>query len=203
MLAVAIQGFLFGLAYMAPIGTQNLYVINSSMQRNKKQIVITTSSVVFFDISLAISCYIGIGILLDEYVILREVILILGALVILYIAICLLRSTSKLKIDKQDTFNLKSTIFTAFAVTWLNPQAIIDTSLLFGSFKSSLPVGTSIYFLLGACLASCTWFFMLSFTVHKFIMLMQRIVKFINIICAAILIIYALRLLYIFFTDIL
>ena len=28
------QGLLFGLAYVMPIGIQNMYVINSAMQRN-------------------------------------------------------------------------------------------------------------------------------------------------------------------------
>lgn len=33
MIKYLLQGFLFGLAYVAPIGTQNLYVINTAMQK--------------------------------------------------------------------------------------------------------------------------------------------------------------------------
>ncbi len=203
MLAIAMQGLLFGLAYVAPIGTQNLYVINSAMQQNKLHIMTAVISVIFFDISLAIACYTGVGILLDKYVILRELILILGALVIFYIAVDLIRANLKLKIDKTNLHNLKDIIFTAFAVTWFNPQAIIDGSLLLGSFKSSLPVGSSMYFLLGVCLASCMWFSALAFIVHKFTNAIQRAVRYINIVCAIILIFYGMRLLYIFLTDIL
>ncbi len=203
LLAIAMQGLLFGLAYVAPIGTQNLYVINSAMQQNKLHIMTAVISVIFFDISLAIACYTGVGILLDKYVILREIILILGALVIFYIAIDLIRTNLKLKIDKTNLHNLKDIIFTAFAVTWFNPQAIIDGSLLLGSFKSSLPVGSSMYFLLGVCLASCMWFSVLAFIVHKFTNEIQRAVRYINIVCAVILIFYGMRLLYIFLTDIL
>ena len=68
-----IQGLLFGLAYVMPIGIQNMYVINSAMQRNVKIICLTTIFVIIFDISLAISCYLGIGILLDKYQFLRDI----------------------------------------------------------------------------------------------------------------------------------
>ena len=76
------QGLLFGLAYVMPIGIQNMYVINSAMQRNVKIICLTTIFVIIFDISLAISCYLGIGILLDKYQFLRDFVMFIGAMVI-------------------------------------------------------------------------------------------------------------------------
>ena len=79
------QGLLFGLAYVMPIGIQNMYVINSAMQRNVKIICLTTIFVIIFDISLAISCYLGIGILLDKYKFLCDFVMFIGAMVIFYI----------------------------------------------------------------------------------------------------------------------
>lgn len=35
MIKYLLQGLLFGLAYVTPIGTQNLYVINTAIQKSK------------------------------------------------------------------------------------------------------------------------------------------------------------------------
>lgn len=53
------QGFLLGLAYVAPIGMQNMYVINSAIKSGKGrafQVALITS---FFDISLALACFLA------------------------------------------------------------------------------------------------------------------------------------------------
>ena len=98
------QGLLFGLAYVMPIGIQNMYVINSAMQRNVKIIYLTTIFVIIFDISLAISCYLGIGILLDKYQFLRDFVMFIGAMVIFYIAFDLWRTNSKLVIKSTHDY---------------------------------------------------------------------------------------------------
>ena len=59
------QGFLLGLAYVAPIGMQNIYVINSAIKSEKLkayQVALVTS---FFDISLALACFFGIGLIMN------------------------------------------------------------------------------------------------------------------------------------------
>ena len=181
------QGLLFGLAYVMPIGIQNMYVINSAMQRNVKIICLTTIFVIIFDISLASSCYLGIGILLDKYKFLRD----------------LWRTNSKLEIKSTHDYRLSKIIISAFSVAWLNPQAIIDGSLILGSFRTSLAGDSSIYFIIGVCIASCLWFSSLAFIAHKFINKLYRFVKYINLICAIILFLYGLNLLYMFCLDLL
>lgn len=115
------QGLLFGLAYVMPIGIQNMYVINSAMQRSVKILYLTTIFVIIFDISLAISCYLGIGLLLDKYQFLREFIMFLGAIIIFYIAFDLWRSNQKWEIKSNNDYNLSKIIVSAFSVAWLNP----------------------------------------------------------------------------------
>ena len=110
------QGLLFGLAYVMPIGIQNMYVINSAMQRNVKIIYLTTIFVIIFDISLAISCYLGIGILLDKYQFLRDFVMFIGAMVIFYIAFDLWRTNSKLEIKSTHDYRLSKIIISAFSV---------------------------------------------------------------------------------------
>ena len=55
---VYLQGFLMGLAYVAPIGVQNLFVINSAIRSKKEQEhCLIALIVIFFDITLAFACF--------------------------------------------------------------------------------------------------------------------------------------------------
>lgn len=198
MIKYLLQGLLFGLAYVAPIGTQNLYVINAATRKNKLEIYRVALITVFFDISLAISCFFGIGLLIEKFFILKEIILLLGGIIVTYIGIGLTRSSSQLS-DKGNVDNsLIKTIFSCFAVTWLNPQAIIDGSLLLGGFRASLPSEMSKYFITGVCIASFVWFNSLATFISKFRSKFNNIVRWINIICGTILIFYGLKLGYSF-----
>lgn len=194
MLKYLLQGLIFGLAYVAPIGTQNLYVINTAIIKSKldafKVALITT----FFDISLAIACFFGIGMLIERFFIIKKIILFLGSTVVTYIGIGLLRSTAKISEGEVVDSSLLRTIFTCFAVTWFNPQAIIDGSLLLGGFRASLPGGMSKYFILGVCSASFLWFNFVAAFITKFKNKLISIIKFINIACGIVLIFYGIRL---------
>lgn len=198
MIKYLLQGLLFGLAYVAPIGTQNLYLINTAMQKNKSQIYKVALITVLFDISLAISCFFGIGILVQRYFLLKLAILLLGCIVITSIGIRLMRTSSQVSEDKKVDNSLLRIIVSCFAVTWLNPQAIIDGSLLLGGFNASMPIEMSRYFILGVCIASFIWFNALAAFVGKFRNKFNRVIKLINIICGVILIFYGLKLGYSF-----
>ncbi len=50
-----------GLAYVAPIGLQNLFVINSALTQSRHRAFLTALIVLFFDISLALARFFGIG----------------------------------------------------------------------------------------------------------------------------------------------
>ena len=51
------QGFLMGLAYVAPIGVQNLFVINSAITQKRIRAIMIALIVIFFDITLAFACF--------------------------------------------------------------------------------------------------------------------------------------------------
>ena len=53
------QGLTMGLAYVAPIGMQNLFVINSALTRTRRNALITAVIVIFFDIVLSLACFFG------------------------------------------------------------------------------------------------------------------------------------------------
>lgn len=198
MFQVLLQGLLFGLAYVAPIGTQNLYVINTATTQSRFKAYQVALITVFFDISLAIACFFGVGILIDKFEILKMGILLLGGAIVTYIGIGLIKSTSKLTTSEVVETTLIKTIISCFAVTWLNPQAIIDGSLLLGGFRASLDADMAKYFILGVCVASFTWFFTLATFITRFKEKMHRIIKWINLICGSILVFYGLKLMFSF-----
>lgn len=198
MIEYLLQGLLFGIAYVAPIGTQNLYVINTAIQKSKLETFKVALITVFFDISLAISCFFGIGFLVQKYFVLKLIILLLGCIIVTYIGIGLIRSSSQILNDKIVDNSLAKIIVSCFAVTWLNPQAIIDGSLLLGGFNASLPFEMSKYFIVGVCIASFIWFNTLAVFIIRFRNKFSSMIKWINITCGVILIFYGLRLGYSF-----
>lgn len=55
------QGFILGLAYVAPIGLQNLFVINTALTKKLKRALMTALVVIFFDVTLAFASFYGVG----------------------------------------------------------------------------------------------------------------------------------------------
>ncbi len=199
------QGLLLGLAYVAPIGMQNLYVINTALGGNKKRTYQVALFTIFFDILLALACFFGIGILLKNIPSLKSSILLIGSILVVLIGLKLIREAGEIdnSIEKRNN-SLFQIFLTCFVVTWLNPQAIIDGSLLLGGFHASLPPNTVIYFILGFCTASFLWFTSISsITLLLNDKLNNKVIRAINIICGAVLIFFGLKLGYSFFQLIL
>ena len=195
------QGLLLGLAYVAPIGMQNLYVINTALSGNKKRTYQVAGFTIFFDILLALACFFGIGLLLKNVPSLKSTILLVGSILVILIGFKLIKEAGEIEntIDKSNN-SLLQIFLTCFVVTWLNPQAIIDGSLLLGGFHASLPPNTALYFILGFCTASFLWFISISLiTLLLNNKLNQKVIKTINIICGAVLIFFGLKLGYSFF----
>ena len=157
-----LQGLMLGLSYVAPIGMQNLYVINAAIREERGKAYQVAFTTIFFDISLALSCYFGIGLLLNKVPMLKGAIMLFGSIVVIYIGISLLRSSPELKDDVRIQKSFLRVVADCFAVTWLNPQALVDGSLLLGGYHAYIPEGLSKYFIMGFCLASFLWFTSLS-----------------------------------------
>lgn len=201
LLGYYFQGFLLGIAYVAPIGTQNLYVINTALKHRK----LTSYKVAFitflFDISLGISCFFGIGVLIQRYYIIKRLFLLAGSIFVIYIGISLIRSKEKSKgtVNIFLSFSWFKAICSCFAVTWLNPQAIVDGSLLLGGFRAYLPYRMSNSFIFGVCSASFIWFMSLTTIILLFKnKLNAKIIYAINVVCGTIMIFYGMKLGYSF-----
>jgi len=81
---IYLQGLTMGLAYVAPIGLQNLFVINSALTQKRSRVYITALIVIFWDISLGVACFLGAGALMQALPWLQKVILGLGSLIVIY-----------------------------------------------------------------------------------------------------------------------
>ena len=190
-----LQGLMLGLSYVAPIGMQNLYVINAAIREERGKAYQVAFTTIFFDISLALSCYFGIGLLLNKVPMLKGAIMLFGSIVVIYIGISLLRSSPELKDDVKIQKSFLRVAADCFAVTWLNPQALVDGSLLLGGYHAYIPEGLSKYFIMGFCLASFLWFTSLSTIVSIFhAKINNNLIKWINIICGIIIIFFGARL---------
>lgn len=198
-----LQGLTMGLAYVAPIGMQNLFVIDSALTHSRRRALLTAAIVIFFDITLSISCFFGIGAIMKHYKWLQLAILLFGSLIVIYIGIgLLLPNKSNIK-NSTSPISIKKTTTSAFVVTWANPQAIIDGTMMLGAFNATLPATSSTPFITGVASASLIWFTSLTLIISMFSNLFNaKVLRYINIICGIIIIAYGLKLLYNFLTII-
>ena len=130
---IYLQGLTMGLAYVAPIGLQNLFVINSALTQKRTRVYLTALIVILWDVSLGIACFLGAGALMEALPWLQKVILGLGSLIVIWIGVGLLRSKASLEGGKDVNVPLWRLFTTAFVVTWMNPQALIDGTMMLGA----------------------------------------------------------------------
>lgn len=192
---IFLQGLTMGLAYVAPIGMQNLFVINSALTNRRKRALLTALIVIFFDITLSLACFFGIGTIMQKFKWLQMVILCVGSLIVIYIGISLLRAKTQDLEKNQPTMSIKKTISSACVVTWFNPQAIIDGTMMLGAFHVTLAAGQETPFITGVACASFSWFigltFLISLISSKF---NAKVMRWINIVCGVIIIGYGIKL---------
>lgn len=192
-----LEGLALGLAYVAPIGAQNLFVINSALTKGRGKAFITALFVVFFDVTLAWACFFGVGAVLERFPFLELILLLLGGLVILRTGVSLIRTKTEEIRREADESPLWRVFLKACVVTWFNPQAVIDGTMLFGAFRATLPGSDGLLFILGVTTASFCWFngmtLLLSITGKH---MNAKVLRGINLVCGAVLSFYGLRLLY-------
>ena len=195
---IYLQGLTMGLAYVAPIGLQNLFVINTALTQPRKRVYATALIVIFFDVTLGLSCFFGIGALMQASVWLEIAVLLVGSLIVIWIGIGLLKSKEEsLDTGKDVNIPIAKVVTTACVVTWFNPQALIDGSMMLGAFKATLPAGTDLFFVGGFASASIIWFLSISTIISLFsARFTPKTLHIINVVCGAVIIFYGLKLLW-------
>lgn len=185
-----------GLAYVAPIGVQNLFVINSALVNSRQRALLTALIVIFFDVSLALACFFGIGAVMEHYVWLQAIILLIGSLIVIAIGVSLLRAKVAALGQVEAVTSIGKTVTSACVVTWFNPQAILDGTMMLGAFRTTLPATQSTTFISGVALASCLWFtgltIFISVCSNRFT---TNVMQNINRICGVVIVFYGVKLL--------
>ena len=181
-----LQGLSLGLAYVAPIGVQNLFVINAGLSQPRAAAYRTALIVIFFDVTLALAGFFGIGALIEHSELIRKGVLLAGSLVVMYMGLRLMLSREVAGPAINVNIPLMKTIGMACVVTWFNPQAIIDVSLLLGSFRVALPPEESGLFLWFLSLTTISSLFKNRFT--------PRLLRIINLVCGLVIFFYGVKL---------
>lgn len=196
---ILFEGFLLGLAYAMPIGSQNVFVIGSALAQKLPRSYITAAVVSIVDIILGIACLLGVGELLIQYSIMRIACFFVGAIFLFYLATQLILTKEMNFEITGKSLNLKNIVRSSVLLTWLNPHAIIDASLLFGTYRAALSSHELLTFSCGIILASPLWFFSLTTVVGYFGQkISKNAIRNINIVCAIMLYLFAINLLVLF-----
>ena len=192
-----LQGLLMGLAYVAPIGLQNLFVINTALTQKKGRVFLTALIVIFFDVTLAFACFFGAGAVMEKSNILKMLILFIGSLIVIYIGYGLLKEKVSMR-ETEVNIPITKVITSACIVTWFNPQAIIDGTMMLGAFRASLPATESMKFILGVT-SAFLWFLGISSFISLFSQKFDdKVLRGINLVCGIVIIFYGCKLFYSF-----
>ena len=207
-----LQGLTMGLAYVAPIGMQNLFVINSALTKTRRKAVFTAIIVTIFDVALSLSCFFGVGALMQRYEWLQLAVLAVGGAVVIRIGLGLIfpglfrhgndstshstASATEAEITDKRADGLAKTVTTACVVTWFNPQAIIDGTLMLGAFSATLSASQASPFIIGVESASALWFLGLTLVISAFSQRFSpKIINTLNKVCGSIIVLYGIKLL--------
>lgn len=153
------RGLLLSIALVSSIGMQNLFVFNNAINQRLPRAAIVAVMVWFADTALTLAAFFGMGALIGAHETVKLVIMLLGGILVLWIGFGILRSASSFRLaSSSQTMPMGKSLVNAWVVTWANPQAIIDTSLMFGALRSTLAYGEVFPFITGVITATAIWF---------------------------------------------
>lgn len=196
---IYLQGLTMGLAYVAPIGLQNLFVINSALTQKRTRVYLTALIVILWDVSLGIACFLGAGALMEALPWLQKVILGLGSLIVIWIGVGLLRSKASLGGRQgRERASLASVHHRLCGDLDESPgphRRHHDA----GGLPGQPAQGGDLPFIFGFGSASVLWFLTLSTVVSllggRF---NEKVLSIINKVCGAVIIFYGCKLLWSF-----
>ncbi|MDW6001912.1 LysE/ArgO family amino acid transporter [Vibrio mangrovi] len=173
---IVLQGFSLGASIIIPIGAQNAYVLNQGIQRQHHYL--TASICTILDMIFISVGVFGGGIFFSGHPQLLSIIT-LGGICFLTIYGC---SSLKSALSSQNddshlpdtSYNRKTVLLGAMAVSALNPHVYLDTIVVLGSIGGQFQGTERLSFALGSIAASFIWFFSLSVGAARFSHLLSR-----------------------------
>jgi L-lysine exporter family protein LysE/ArgO len=197
MLAVYLKGMLISIALVSSIGMQNLFVFNNALGNRLPKAMLYALFVWVADLVLTVAAFLGLGTLISANDTIRLIVMFIGGLIVIWIGIGTIRSANASSLGGAQASTVKQALTGAIVVTFANPQAIIDTGLMLGAMRGSLPAGEVAPFLLGVLSATALWFFGISLVLSLLrSRLPKKLMLWVNIISGVIVTGYGLSLLY-------
>ena len=177
MLSIFIKGFLITFSLILAIGVQNAFVLKQALK--KEYIFYIVIICVLIDIILISLGVLGLGYIIEQNQFFLKLITIFGIIFLSIYGFISLYSSYKGKYLQEDknhkTKSLKQTIILLLIISLLNPHVYLDTVLLIGSIGGAYTsLNDKLIFLLGAFLASFTWFFLLGYATRYLIPLFKK-----------------------------
>jgi L-lysine exporter family protein LysE/ArgO len=169
-----IPGLLTGLSLIVAIGAQNAFVLRQGLL--KKHVLVMVLICAISDATLIILGVFGLGALISALPWLLEVIRWAGVAFLFWYGSTSLRRFMKnesLKAAESGSGNLKQTVLTTLALTFLNPHVYLDTVIFIGGIANQFG-DQKWFFALGAVTASFVWFFSLGFGASKAAVLVSK-----------------------------
>ena len=155
---IYLRGILVGFDFVAPIGMQNIYMFNNALSNKMSKALLYNFLVWFCDALFSFAAFYGIGALISANEIVKIIVMIIGGALTSYIGFNIIRSAKQTAIgsdSKKQT--LKQALMTALIVSWGNPQAMIDGTMMLGASRATLTFEQSILFITGVVTASFIW----------------------------------------------
>ncbi len=197
-MSALLSGMLIGFAFIAPIGMQNLYVFNNAVNNTLQRAMLYVLFVWLADSSFSIVAYFGMGAIINSNDLLKLIVMILGGALVIYIGWTILRSANQVSLDASgNKLSMGKAFATAFIVTWANPQALVDGSLMLGATRAKLPDADVWPFIIGVLIATALWFTIVTVVVNRLKnRLSKRAFVIVNVVSGLIMLGYGLYFLY-------
>ena len=155
---IYLRGILIGFAFVAPIGMQNIYMFNNALSNKMSKALLYNFLVWFCDALFSFAAFYGIGALISANEIVKIIVMLVGGALTSYIGFNIIRSAKQTAIGSDRTKQtLKQALMTALIVSWGNPQAMIDGTMMLGASRATLTFEQSILFITGVVTASFIW----------------------------------------------
>ena len=171
------KGFTLFAGLIVAVGSQNAFVLRQGL---KRQYVFQVATICFLcDVTLIIIGATGFGTLSSRVPIIVTVVVWAGAVFVFVYGIYSFKSAFApvaINVDKAfvEIKSLRKIVWTALALSLLNPHVYIDTIIIIGGLATQYPINLRISFVLGSILASLIWFYGLAYGAVFLTPLFQR-----------------------------
>lgn len=177
MINTLLTGAVVSGSLIVAIGSQNAFLLKCGL---KKQYALSVATICFLgDILLISTGVLGIGTLLYKAPLWKDL-LTLGGVVFLFwygyqSAKSAWKGSSHLELENSDIAqSWLKVVLMAMAITFLNPHVYLDTVVILGGVTAQMEPDEKLLFVIGALIASGSWFYGLVYLANKLIPLFSK-----------------------------